>query len=473
MQLLHSRNPWSLRYGPDPTINFCFWVLLLDGLRVPPFDQHLDGDGSLRDLGLTEASWQAWFLRVIDPQQRKQDEEQLQQQSLAEYLKMSGEPDLEHLSRRMRAEQLKMSKDPPLPPPPEYHHYHASWKGSMAARNRLIELQEPYKQVYHQYDRTCNSILRTLLKEEHRSEINLYDELKPYHTRLPALAIHFVEYEYPLDYLVPPATLIMTVQEGQPDFQEFRERVLAGAAELAAQASRRSKPSRYIRIARSDGQPAAAYCRHGHKPVLPQPAKQTVPRLADAARQLVFEELADEDSFYGPVDFATVQFLREKNRPGWRLYEISFQEIDGEQHRQIFILQQNEDGSWSSNVSGGSSGDMQNEWPKLAMPVHDHPLIFLSANGMNLDNQLYLLTAHGHVIDNGFHVERVRLVNDAGQILEDTVEEGSIFVACKPEDLVQLPMQAELYDHQGRLVWQQTVTIDGGLPSWQKGRQKE
>lgn len=58
----------------------------------------------------------------------------------------------------------------------------------------------------------------------------LYDELKPYHTRIPALAIHLVAYEYPLDYLVPPATLIMTVQEGQPDFQEFRERVLAGAA---------------------------------------------------------------------------------------------------------------------------------------------------------------------------------------------------------------------------------------------------
>src|SRR5689334_6850729 len=31
MQLLYSHNPWSLRYGPDPTINFCCWILLLDG----------------------------------------------------------------------------------------------------------------------------------------------------------------------------------------------------------------------------------------------------------------------------------------------------------------------------------------------------------------------------------------------------------------------------------------------------------
>lgn len=461
MYLLHSRNPWLLRYGPEPIINFCCGVLLLDGLHVPPFDQHLDGDGSLRDLGLTEASWRAWFLRVIDPQQRKQDEEELQQQSIAEYLKISGEPDLEHLSRRIRAEQLKMSKDLPLPPP-EYHFYHASWKGSISVRNRLIDLQKQCNQMDIQYNKICSRILRVLQKEEYKSEMDLYDELKPYHTRIPALIIHFVAYESPLDYLVSPATLIMTVQEGQPDFQEFRERVLAGAAELASQASRRSKSSRYIRIARSDGQPAAVYCRYGRKPVPPQPAKQTVPRLADAVRQLVLEELADEDNFYGPVDFATVQFLREKKRPGWRLYEISFQESDGEQHREIFILQQDEDGSWSSSVSGGSSGDMQSEWSKMVMSVRDHPLIFLSASGIRLDNQLYLLTAHGHVIDNGFQVERVRFVNEAGQVLEDTVEEGYIFFACKASQQVQLPMQAEVYDHQGRLVWQQTVTISGG-----------
>ena len=67
MQLLYSRNPWSLQYGPDPTINFCFWVLQVDGLRVPPFDQHQGGDGALRDLGLTEASWRAWFYGSLIP----------------------------------------------------------------------------------------------------------------------------------------------------------------------------------------------------------------------------------------------------------------------------------------------------------------------------------------------------------------------------------------------------------------------
>jgi hypothetical protein len=187
-----------------------------------------------------------------------------------------------------------------------------------------------------------------------------------------------------------------------------------------------------------------------------------MPRLTDPVRQMVVAQLAEENPFYGSVDLATLHFLREKQRPGWKLYEVTFQETDGEQHRMVFILQQNADGSWH-NFGGGSSTDMQNQWSEGVAPVHDHPLIFLTANWINPDNRLFLLISHGQVIDNGFHVERVRLVNDAGQVLEDAVEDGYVFFACKPEQQVQLPMQAELYDHQGKLVWRQTIP-DTDLP---------
>jgi hypothetical protein len=276
--------------------------------------------------------------------------------------------------------------------------------------------------------------------------------------------VYFVWYEHPLDYLVPPATLIMTVQDSQPNPQEFHERVLAAAAELAARPGRRGRRSLYSRMREPVGQFSTTYRRHERKPAPPQPAKQEIPRLTDPARQAVLEELSNR-SFYGIVDLATLQFPREKQRPGWKLYEVTFQEIDREQHRMIFLLQQNGDGSWHLD-SGGNSIDMQHEWPEIVAPVRDHPLIFLSPHGIYLDNQTHLLTAYGDVIDNGFHVKQVCLVNDAGQILEDTVEDGYVFFACTLELRVQLPMQAELYDHQGKLVWQQAVTIDGGLPPW-------
>jgi hypothetical protein len=165
---------------------------------------------------------------------------------------------------------------------------------------------------------------------------------------------------------------------------------------------------------------------------------------------------------------STIHFLREKQRPGWRLYELTFQETDGELHRMISILQQNDDGSWRSG-GGGTSSDMQHQWSKIVAPVRDHPLIFLGVQWANVGEQQYLLTAHGDVIDHGFHLERVRLVNEAGQMLEDVVEEGYAFFACKLEERVQLPMQAELYDRQGQLVWRQKIPNDG-LPPWLKLR---
>ena len=46
-------------------VDFCVWVLLGDGLRVPPFDSHRDGSGELRAAGLTGPGWRAWMERVV------------------------------------------------------------------------------------------------------------------------------------------------------------------------------------------------------------------------------------------------------------------------------------------------------------------------------------------------------------------------------------------------------------------------
>ena len=469
MHLLHSRNSWYYSQSSDPAVDFSLWVLQIDGLHVPPFDRHPDGDGSLRALGLTADDWQTWFLRTLDPVESKRDREQLQQLFLAEYLKISGEPDLEHLKRRRQAESLHISTAPPLPPPPEFYHYQATWHGSIAIKNRLIDLEKQYRQVEKEQDRWVRELEMALHREERKAATRLYDELKPYHNRIPPLNICLVAYEHPLDYLVAPATLLLTIQEGQPGPQEFRERVIAAVTELAAQAGQRRRQSAFTRKEGNAGQ-FIAYREHTRRPVLPPPPKPEIPRLADPLRQIVLEEMGDKRGLSSALDMdlTTVQFLREKQRPGWRLYEVAFQEIDGEQGRMVAILQQNDDGSWRWS-SGGTSSDMQHQWSKIFAPVRDHPLIFLGWQGMNSDDRQYLLTAYGDVIDNGFHVQRVRLVNDAGQVLEDTVEDGYVFFACKPEEQVQLPMQAELYDDRDRLVWQQKIP-DNGLPPWLKFR---
>ena len=466
MHLLHSRHSWHYHQGSHPTADFCLWVLQVDGLHVSPFDRHPEGDGSLRALGLTENAWQTWFLRVLDPVRSKQDVEQLRQRHLAAYLKLSGEPDLQHLQRRREAELLKLATAPPLPSPPEVSYHLASWTGSTAIKDALIELEKQYTRIVHRCDRWREDVERALLREERKAATRLYDELKPYHTRIPPLNIYLVTYESPLDYLVAPATLLITVQEGQPEPQEFRARVLAAVAELAAHPDRRRKPSAYTR-GEGNADRSLAYRRHARAPLPPPLQRPEMPDLDDPFRQMVVEDLWDERSLIGPVDPATLRFLREKQRPGWKLYEITFQELDGEQQRMIFLLEQKEDGSW--RASGGTSSDMQKQWPKIFAQVRDHPLLFLQTQGFTMDSRQYLQLAHGDVIDNGFDVERVRLVNDAGQVLEDVVEDGYVFFTCKLQEQVGLPMQAELYDRRGRLVWQQKIP-DQGLPPWLKFR---
>lgn len=439
MRLLHSRNSWFYSLGFNIMVDFCIWTLEVDGLHVSPFDQHPDGDGSIRAAGLDAGDWQSWLLRVINLQKEQ---------------------------RQLRHQQASSPQDLLSVLSCEAHNPPSAWIGSITVRNKLDELWEQYGPVSNQRKMRELELARALHKAERMSSKRLYDVLKTYHTRMPPLTIYEIAYEYPLDYVLSPATLLMSVQEGQPEPQEFNERVLAAVAELANYPARRSRQALYSRVVDNSDQFTAAYCRHTRKAVPPAPPRPVIPRLEDGARQVVFEQLVHEHSFV-IADLATVQFLREKNRPGWRLYEITFQDIDGEPHRQIIILQQNADGSWHF-VSCESSSDMQNRWSKIFALVYDHPLIFLGYQGGGNALGIYRFHASGHVIDNGFHVEQVQLVNNAGLVLEDRVEDGYVFFAYEQKQKIAFPMQAELYNNEGKLVWCETVFSPGGLPPWFK-----
>lgn len=66
-------NAWHWSEDALEAANFCVMALIRDGLRVPPFDQHPDGDGALRNLGLDAAAWLAWVREVVGARARLQD----------------------------------------------------------------------------------------------------------------------------------------------------------------------------------------------------------------------------------------------------------------------------------------------------------------------------------------------------------------------------------------------------------------
>jgi hypothetical protein len=311
-------------------------------------------------------------------------------------------------------------------------------------------------------------------KAETQFSKRLYDELKPYHTRIPTLVIHLVEYVQPLDYLIPPVSIVMSANENQPDAAEYRERVLAAAAELSASDSaKRRNPSTYTLVSLPHAnQPAPRYKTYPLKPVLAAAPRPHVHIVAETpAKQLILDMLSDERSHFGEADMTTFRFLKEKIIPGWQMHYVAFDEIDGSKQNLVVILMQQEDGTWRMS-SMSSHGNVQEMTARYMVPVHDHPLIFMSGgkSGRALQpdgTYQSQFVAHGEVIDNGFDVTRVRLVNDTGQTFEDTVQDGLVLFACMQEQEVQFPMRTELYNAEGKLVWRETI-FDNRPPSWLK-----
>jgi hypothetical protein len=283
-----------------------------------------------------------------------------------------------------------------------------------------------------------------------------------------------IYYDHPLNYLIPPVTLLTTFSDGQPDLATYRERLLDGAARLSAKSARQRAQSGYIQsLYMPPDQPVPLYKTYARQsiPVLSYPKVHIV--VEDKLKQIVLDNLESHDYNYGDVDMKTVRFLKEKAIPGWQLYYVAFEEFDGHKYTYMVLLAQRKDGVWRPK-NFGSVTEAHDIVTQLGIKVHDHPLLFLSggtSSGRDArkEETEFIFTAHGEVIDNGFEVTKVRLVSKDGESFEDTVQDGLVLFASIQDHEVKWPMQAELYNKDGKLVWRETV-FDQIPPHWFKFR---
>ncbi len=77
--------------------------------------------------------------------------------------------------------------------------------------------------------------------------------------------------------------------------------------------------------------------------------------------------------------------------------------------------------------------------------IREHPWANLGGGGW--PDHFY---AGGRVIDNELDIVRVRLIANNGTILEDTMQDSIVLFVTDAK--VELPLQAELYDREDRLV---------------------
>jgi hypothetical protein len=208
MIIAGSSDRWSWSEDINPAIAFCVQVLRHDGLQVPPFDRHPNGDGTLRALGLRPPSWREWLDALVE-----------QLANLDEQVR----------SLDWRAHRRAIANiGRPLARPGIF------CPGGRELRARLDELWVDYEPVADAWKRAMTDRPRHALLSP-AEERRLWRGLEPFHARLPTLRVYIVDYPVPVVMAVPPTTCLVARDAADKDGSSYARAVLAAAGELAAE----------------------------------------------------------------------------------------------------------------------------------------------------------------------------------------------------------------------------------------------
>jgi hypothetical protein len=190
---------------------FCVWVLGRDGLVVPPFDQHPDGDHGLQERGLDPQSWREWVTALIAARARMHE---LARATFAD----PGSPSDRH-ALAVLGEAL--------------HRPSVACPGSDELRTHLDDLWADYEPAGNAWKRAM-TIGRGPLGGA--AVGGLWQALLPFHQRLETLEVFLVDYVRPAVMPLPPVTCLISTGADEPREQVFARMVLQGAEELASTA---------------------------------------------------------------------------------------------------------------------------------------------------------------------------------------------------------------------------------------------
>lgn len=199
-------------YEFNIAVDFCVWILETDGLHVPPFDKHPNGDNAFQKQGLDAASWSIWLNDVI----------LLQEQGRSV------------ISTGVEAQEFFAKADNPP----------AIWKGRPEVGQMLIERWQHYLAILPE------KRLRDLEPLERSTEgVQLTNDLKPYYKRLSRFSIYLVSYPRAVEAIVLPVSTILGIGNVLPVGTQFRTIAFRMAKQLvmARQLASHSNSNRYLR----------------------------------------------------------------------------------------------------------------------------------------------------------------------------------------------------------------------------------
>lgn len=172
---------WSER--TSSRVAYCVWILTVDGLKVPPFERHPEGDAALQGEGLDARTWSDWLAQVVGTE-------------------TSAAP----------------SGPVARPEAPS-----TLWRGSPACRSALDALWHDYLPIGRAWKTAVKPGLFTRLSRgEQRA---WFDALRQRSQGVEPLSIYPVQYPEVVAMSVPPRSIVV----GVPTISRQSARLAAGA----------------------------------------------------------------------------------------------------------------------------------------------------------------------------------------------------------------------------------------------------
>jgi hypothetical protein len=218
-------------------IDFCIWVLLLDGLSVPPFTQHPKGNRMLQTLGFDSESWIAWMQRVVNTcdQRLTRKRNNLPPQAYVEeamaFYEAQTKQDkrIDLAAKRIRAEKIVYSYfdlEASVYPFGWESHPADIWTGEPKIGEALRELWQKYLELVEEEGHGTTQSGWFGLPEEFSRQLDGICQ------NLFCLHIYQVEYPYPVGCAVPPNAILLSNACGSAGSSNYCKIALSTAESL-------------------------------------------------------------------------------------------------------------------------------------------------------------------------------------------------------------------------------------------------
>ncbi|MBE9010056.1 hypothetical protein IQ250_07540 [Pseudanabaenaceae cyanobacterium LEGE 13415] len=252
-------------HGYDRDIDFFVWVLEIDGLQVSPFNQHPDGDRSLRSRGITADGWQAWLTNTIRhlhygqllldydshtqlwqsiQPQMKQSALEFARRTNADLAIVEANLDRYFAQRAATYEQAlttaKQLYGEEAPPDVRRNKPPSVWQGEPAVADRLYELWSEFLLVSDQRNQSWDWLNNSNQEDDepnpipqNSDRIDLWTRVQQYRDRIKSLKIYLVGYSYSVECVIPPNSLLISASLESQTKQCFDDRIVSAVERLA------------------------------------------------------------------------------------------------------------------------------------------------------------------------------------------------------------------------------------------------